>query len=73
MAKASDFGSNDRIIMAKSHLGRLLRPGDTVLGYDLLTAQLVDPELDKFIEKGLTLPDVILVRFTPSPPLYRSR
>ena len=32
-----------------------------MLGYDLLTAQLSDPELDKYQEKGMSLQDVILV------------
>ena len=61
VAKASDFGVNDRLLTARSHLGRLLHPGDTVLGFDLMTAQLSDQELDRYLEKGHTLPDVVLV------------
>lgn len=61
MARASDFGKNDRILSAKTHLGHLLHVGDTVLGYDLLSAQLADPELDRYQDKGLSLQDVILV------------
>ena len=61
VARGADFGKNDRILSATTHLGHLLHAGDTVLGYDLLTAQLSDPELDKYLEKGLTLQDVILV------------
>ena len=63
VAKASDFGVNDRLLTARTHLGHILHAGDTVLGYDLLTAQLADPELDRYLEKGNTLPDVVLVSF----------
>jgi hypothetical protein len=37
-----------------------LQPGDIALGYDVASANVVDPELDKY--RGLQLPDVILVR-----------
>ncbi|KAK9846197.1 hypothetical protein WJX84_008028 [Apatococcus fuscideae] len=40
----------------------VLHPGDTALGYDLTTANLVDPELERCINKGMTVPDVVLVR-----------
>ena len=63
MARSADFGKNDRILTASTHLGHLLHVGDTVLGYDLLTAQLTDPELDKYLAKGLALQDVVLVSF----------
>ena len=57
----SDFGVNDRTFMARTHLGYILHAGDHVLGYDLTTAQLSDPELDKYTRKGAALPDVVLV------------
>ena len=72
VARSSDFGINDRILLAKTHLGHLLHPGDTVLGYDLLTAQLADPELDQYLEKGLLLPDTVLVSLALSDPLSLS-
>ena len=62
VAKASDFGVNDRLLTAKTHLGHILYVGDTVLGYDLMTAQLADADLDRHLEKGNSLPDVVLVR-----------
>lgn len=61
LAKASDLGSNDRTHLAKTHLGHLLHAGDAVLAYDLTTAQLTDPELEKNLDKGLLLPDVVPV------------
>lgn len=36
--------------------------GDSVLGYDLEHANLADPDLDKWIARGGSPPDVILVR-----------
>lgn len=61
VARAADLGSNDRVLNARSHLGALLHSGDTALGYDLYSANLNDSELEKAVQRGLTLPDVILV------------
>lgn len=63
VAKASDFGRNDRTFFVRTHLGHLLHPGDSALGYDMSTANTVDPELDTAVAKGLVIPDVILVCF----------
>ncbi|KAL4447194.1 hypothetical protein ABPG77_007227 [Micractinium sp. CCAP 211/92] len=62
VARAADFGSNDRTFFARTHLGHLLHAGDTAVGYDVANANLVDPELEKALHKGLTLPDAVLVR-----------
>lgn len=32
VAKSSDFGKNDRIYFGFTHLGAVLKPGDTALG-----------------------------------------
>lgn len=61
VVRASDFGSNDKSYFVKTHLGQVLHPGDTALGYDLTTANLVDPELERCQNKGMTVPDVVLV------------
>lgn len=61
LARSSDFGVNDRILTARTHLGHLLHPGDHAMGFDLMTAQPADSELDRFLEKGNSLPDVVLV------------
>ncbi len=60
----SDFGRNDRVVSVKTHLGNLLHPGDRALGYDTGNANLVDQDFERAMEKGLDLPDVILVRTT---------
>ena len=62
VARASDFGRNDRTLFARTHLGHLLHAGDTALGYDLASANVADSDLEKALERGLVLPDVILVR-----------
>ena len=62
VARASDFGRNDRTLFARTHLGHLLHAGDTALGYDLASANVADSALEKALERGLVLPDVILVR-----------
>ncbi len=62
VARESDFGRNDKVFYVKTHLGHLLNPGDLALGYDLSAAQLTGLDFDAFINKGGSLPDVILVR-----------
>ena len=61
VARVSDFGVNDNIMSARTHLGHHLQAGDTALGYDLASLQIVDPELEKY-RRGLALPDVLLVK-----------
>ncbi|KAL3651251.1 hypothetical protein CASFOL_004253 [Castilleja foliolosa] len=60
VARVSDFGKNDTIFNVRTHLGRILNPGDNALGYDVYGANNNDIELDKY--KGLVLPDVVLVK-----------
>ena len=72
VARMSDFGSNDRTLLARTHLGAVLHAGDTALGYDLASSNITDPELEQAVAKGLTLPDVVLVSFR-LPLLARTR
>ncbi|KAJ1927746.1 ribosome-binding protein [Tieghemiomyces parasiticus] len=62
VARSSDFGSNDTTFHTRTHLGRFLNPGDTVLGYDLSTTNFNDVNFDK-LDAG-RIPDVILVKKT---------
>ncbi|KAL6503953.1 hypothetical protein OROGR_025876 [Orobanche gracilis] len=62
VARVSDFGKNDTIFNVRTHLGRLLNPGDYALGYDLFGANTNDIEMDKY--KGLDLPSVVLIKET---------
>jgi len=59
-ARSSDFGTNDTTFTARTHLGNILRPGDTCLGYDLGTANFNDSDISSF--RGRQLPDVFLIR-----------
>jgi nonsense-mediated mRNA decay protein 3 len=61
VARVADFGVNDVILSGRTHLGRHLSAGDTALGYDLASLQIVDPELEKY-RRGTQLPDVLLVK-----------
>ena len=71
VAKASDFGRNDRTFFVRTHLGHLLHAGDNALGYDMSTSNMVNPDLEAAAEKGFTVPDVILVQ-TPGCTFFKS-
>lgn len=60
VARMSDFGRNDEEFIARSHLGAILSPGDTVMGYDLARANFNNDEYDHL--NTANLPDVVLVR-----------
>jgi len=60
VARAADFGRNDTVLVIKTHLGNVLKPGDMAWGYDVGSANLVDPELEKY--RNPNIPDVVLVR-----------
>lgn len=59
VARESDLGSNDTQFTVITHLGHLLRAGDTVLGYDVSSANLPEDALHSMKN---ALPDVVLVR-----------
>jgi nonsense-mediated mRNA decay protein 3 len=62
VARNSDFGRNDKQFFIRSHLGAVLNPGDTVLGYDLSTANINDSDLEGLRGGWNSLPEVVLVR-----------
>lgn len=63
VAKSSDMGVNDKSYMVMTHLGSLLKVGDLVLGYDMLTSNL-DVDHKDLKGRKFELPDVILVNKT---------
>jgi nonsense-mediated mRNA decay protein 3 len=66
VARESDYGVNDEVLMCVSHLGRLLQVGDVVEGYDLTTSVYDEESIkDNFIA-SFDMPDVVLVRKTKS-------
>jgi nonsense-mediated mRNA decay protein 3 len=62
VARESDWGVNDATLSTVCHLGHLIQPGDVVLGYDLSTTVGGDWELEKFLNSGVSFPDVVLVK-----------
>jgi nonsense-mediated mRNA decay protein 3 len=65
VAKASDLGSNDRTYFTRTHLGGLLQPGDSAMGYLLDGANFNNPHYEAIEQSSTyssTLPDVVLVK-----------
>lgn len=45
MCRSDRLGQEDALVTTRTHLGSLLHPGDTVLGYDLSCAVLNDDDV----------------------------
>lgn len=60
VVKSSELGSNEQQYHCRTHLGHLLNPGDSVLGFDLRTSNVNDTHLEKM--KAEKIPDIILVK-----------
>lgn len=58
--KTSEIGLHEDFIHVRTHLGHLLKIGDSVLGLDVKNANINDSEMSKISEYDL--PDVILVK-----------
>lgn len=65
VARASDLGSNDKTYYTRTHLGNVLHPGDSVMGYLLTGTNFNNPQYDA-LEASNTysshIPDVMLVK-----------
>lgn len=65
VARASDLGVNDKTYFTRTHLGHLLQPGDSAMGYLLSETNFNNPEyeaIEQSSQYGSTLPDVVLVK-----------
>ncbi|KAK9370046.1 NMD3 family-domain-containing protein [Lipomyces kononenkoae] len=60
VARSSDMGRNDVTFYVRTHLGGILHPGDTVLGYFLSNVNF-NHELWDTLDQS-TVPDVVLVK-----------
>lgn len=60
LVKASELGLNDNTVHTRSHLGHLLKPGDSVLCYNLEDANINDDNFDKL--NNARVPDLIVVK-----------
>jgi len=59
VARQADFGVNDNRMIVRSHLGAVLKPGHTALGYDLRSCNLNGIDMES-VEAQIA--DIILVR-----------
>ena len=65
VARASDLGSNDRTYFTRTHMGRLLQPGDSAMGYLLAGTVFNNTEYEAIENSNTyssTIPDVVLVK-----------
>ena len=58
ICRPSEVGTNE--IHTRTHLGHLLKPGDTVMGYDLSNCNVNDDNFDKLNRDNLS--DVVIVK-----------
>jgi nonsense-mediated mRNA decay protein 3 len=65
VARASDLGSNDKTYYTRTHLGNVLHPGDSVMGYMLTGTNFNNPQFDALEQSNSyssQIPDVLLVK-----------
>ena len=65
VARSSDLGVNDITYFTRTHLGSVLHPGDSVMGYHLTGTNFNNPQFDALEESSnysSMLPDVVLVK-----------
>jgi len=65
VARSSDLGVNDTTYLVRTHLGGILHPGDTAMGYHLEGTQFNNENFEALEDSkqyGGNLPDVILVK-----------
>ncbi|KAG5891163.1 hypothetical protein JTB14_000551 [Gonioctena quinquepunctata] len=71
VVRASELGVNENNIHTRTHLGHVLKPGDSVLGYNLEDSNINDTNLDK-LDKS-KIPDILLVKKHYGDRSYRRR
>lgn len=65
VARASDMGANDTTYFCRTHLGGILHPGDSVMGYHLTQTNFNDANFEALEQNhtwASTIPDVVLVK-----------
>ncbi|MCJ1401968.1 ribosome-binding protein [Xylographa trunciseda] len=65
VARASDLGVNDKTYYTRTHLGGVLHPGDSVMGYHLTGTNFNSPQFEALEDSNAhasAIPDVILVK-----------
>jgi nonsense-mediated mRNA decay protein 3 len=65
VARASDLGVNDKTYFTRTHLGHILHPGDSVMGYLLTGTNFNNPQFEALEQSSAyssAIPDVMLVK-----------
>lgn len=65
VARASDLGVNGTTYFTRTHLGGVLHPGDSVMGYHLTGTNFNDPNFESLEQSNTyapSIPDVVLVK-----------
>ncbi len=65
VARASDLGVNDTTYFTRTHLGGVLHPGDSVMGYHLTGTNFNNPQFEALEQSNAYssgIPDVMLVK-----------
>jgi nonsense-mediated mRNA decay protein 3 len=63
VARTTDMGQNDTVYFTRTHLGRVLKPGDSCLGYLVSSVNFNDDDLRPLKSmRNAYIPDVVLVR-----------
>ena len=65
VARASDLGVNDTTYFTRTHLGGILHPGDSVMGYHLTGTNFNNPQFEALEQSNAYssgIPDVMLVK-----------
>eukprot|EP01137_Pigoraptor_chileana_P032585 Opistho-2@22174 len=60
LARSRDLGVNDTTFYSRTHLGYLIKPGDTVMGFDMAYMNVNDEHANNLQRESM--PDVILVK-----------
>jgi len=60
LVKSSELGISDSNIHTRTHLGHLLKVGDTVMGYDLRDANINNDDFEKL--KANDIPDIVIMK-----------
>ena len=65
VARAQDLGRNDQTYFTRTHLGGVLHPGDSAMGYMINGTNFNSPEFEALEQSNTyssTIPDVVLVK-----------
>ncbi|XP_050312977.1 60S ribosomal export protein NMD3 [Anthonomus grandis grandis] len=60
LVRASELGINENTTHARTHLGHVLKPGDSVLGYNIQDSNVNDATFENL--DRASIPDVVLVK-----------